>query len=85
MKTTTNNNNGNSVHSPKNRFNGTVYQAGISGSGDSLTLTWNDLNTLKGWLEKEAKGKAAQIIIKENKKEYPEFEWEEIENYEINK
>nr|DAW08653.1 MAG TPA: hypothetical protein [Caudoviricetes sp.] len=81
MKTTNNN----SVHSPKNKFRGTIYQAGISGSGDSLTLTWNDLNTLKGWLEKEANGKAAHIVIKENKKEYPAFDWVEVENYEINK
>ena len=75
----------NSINSPKNKFRGTIYQAGISGSGDTISLSWNDFETLKGWLEKEAKGKAAQIIIKENKKEYPEFEWVEIENYEVNK
>ena len=74
----------NSIHSPKNKFRGTVYQIGISGSGDSLTLTWNNLEELKVMLEKEAKGKAAHIIIKENKKEYPQFDWAEIENYEIN-
>ncbi|PJI28250.1 hypothetical protein [Prevotella intermedia] len=77
--------NNNSAHSPKNKFYGTIYQAGISGSGDTLSLSSNDLEALKGWLEKEAKGKAAQIIIKENKAAYPLFDWKEIENYEINK
>lgn len=75
----------NSIHSPKNKFRGTIYQAGISGSGDTLSLSWNNLKELKSMLEKEAKGKAAQIIIKENKKEYPAFDWVEVENYEINK
>lgn len=80
MKTTENNR----AHSPKNKFRGTVYQNGISGSGDSLTLTWSDLETLKDMLEKEAKGKYAHIVIMENNKEYPQFDWAEIENYEIN-
>lgn len=75
----------NSIHSPKNKFSGTIYQAGICGDSDSLNLTWNDLNTLKDWLEKEANGKAARIVIEENKKEYPAFDWVEVENYEINK
>lgn len=77
--------NNNSVHSPKNKFRATIYQTGISGSGDTLSLSWNNLKELKSMLEKEAKGKAAQIIIKENKKEYPDFDWVEVENYEINK
>ena len=75
----------NSVHSPKNKFRGTIYQVGISGSGDSFSLSWNDLKELKVMLEKEAKGKAAHIIIKENMKEYPAFNWVEVENYEMNK
>lgn len=75
----------NSIHSPKNQFRGTIYQAGISGSGDSLTLTWNNLEELKVMLEKEANGKAAHIVIKENKKEYPAFDWQEVENCEVNK
>lgn len=81
MKTTENN----SIRSPKNRFRGEIIQKGITGSGDVLSLTGNDLSTLKGWLEKESKGKPAHVIIKENKKNYPEFNWVEIENYEINK
>nr|DAR82334.1 MAG TPA: hypothetical protein [Caudoviricetes sp.] len=72
-------------NSPKNKFRGTIYQEGISGSGDCFSLTCNDLHTLKSWLELEAKGKAARIVINENKKEYPLFDWVEIENYEINK
>ena len=75
----------NSIHSPKNKFRGTVYQAGISGSGDSLSLSCNSLEELKSMLEKEANGKAAHIVIKENKKEYPAFDWQEVENYEVNK
>lgn len=75
----------NSIHSPKNQFRGTIYQAGISGSGDTLSLSWNNLEELKVMLEKEANGKAAQIIIKENKKEYPAFDWQEVENYKVNK
>lgn len=77
--------NKNSVHSPKNKFRGTIYQAGISGSSDSLSLSWNSLAELKVMLEKQANGKAAHIVIKENKKEYPAFDWVEVENYEINK
>lgn len=73
-----------SIHSPKNKFRGTIYQAGISGSSDSFSLTFNDLNTLKLRLEEFAKGKPAHIVISENKKEYPNFDWVEIENYEIN-
>lgn len=72
-------------NSPKNKFRGTIYQKGISGSGDCFSLTCNDLHTLKSWLELETKGKAARIVINENKKEYPLFDWVEVENYEINK
>lgn len=75
----------NSIHSPKNKFRGTIYQAGISGSGDCLSIVCNDLNSLKSWLEEFAKNKPAHIVISENKKEYPLFDWVEIENYEINK
>lgn len=75
----------NSIHSPKNKFRGTIYQTSISGSGDCLSLSCNSLEELKSMLEKEANGKAAHIVIKENKKEYPAFDWQEIENYEINK
>lgn len=74
-----------SIRSPKNKFLGTIYQTNISGNSDTLSISWNDLNTLKEWLKKEAKGKEAKIIIKENKAEYPKFNWEEIENYDINK
>lgn len=73
----------NSIHSPKNKFRATIYQTGISGSGDTLSLSWSNLEELKVMLEKEANGKAAHIVIKENKKEYPAFDWQEIENYEI--
>ena len=45
----------NSINSPKNKFRGTIYQAGISGSGDTLSLSWNDFETLKVGSEKEAK------------------------------
>ncbi len=75
----------NSIRSSKNRFRGTIYQQGISGSGDCYSLTANDLDTLKSWLEKEAHGKEARIVICENKKEYPLFDWVEIQNYEVNK
>lgn len=75
----------NSIRSPKNKFRGIIYQAGISGSSDSFSLTFNDLNTLKLRLEEFANGKPAHIVISENKKEYPIFDWVEIENYEINK
>lgn len=73
-----------SIHSPKNKFRGTIYQAGITGSGDCLSLSSNSLKELKSMLEKEANRKYAHIIISENKKEYPRFDWPEIENYEIN-
>lgn len=74
----------NSVHSPKNKFRGTIYQAGISGSGDCLSITCSDLIALKSWLKESAKGNPAHIVISENKKEYPLFDWVEIENYEVN-
>ena len=77
--------NNNSVHSPKNKFRATIYQTGISGSGDTLSLSWNNLEELKSMAEKEANGRAAHIVIKENKKEYPAFDWQEVENYEVNK
>lgn len=73
----------NSIHSPKNKFHGTIYQAGISGSGDCLSLSCNSLEELKVMLEKEANGKPAHIVISENKKEYPRFDWIEIDNYEV--
>lgn len=74
----------NSIHSPKNKFRGTIYQAGISGSDDCLSVACSDLKTLKSWLEEFAKSKPAHIVISENEKEYPLFDWVEIENYEIN-
>lgn len=73
----------NSIHSPKNKFRGTIYQTSITGSSDCLSLSCNSLEELKSMLEKEANGKAAHIVICENKKEYPRFDWVEIENYEI--
>ena len=73
-----------SIHSPKNKFRGTIYQAGISGSSDGFSLTCNDLSTLKSWLEESAKNRPAHIVISENKKEYPLFDWVEVANYEVN-
>ena len=75
----------NSIHSPKNKFRGVIYQAGISGSSDCFSLTFNDLNTLRSRLGEAANGKYVHIIISENKKEYPLFDWVEIESYDINK
>ena len=89
MKTTkTKNMKTKSFSSPKNKYRASVsYSKPLKGIGSVSSATANEIDELKShirfYIEQAHKNKATCFItISENLKQYPEFEWQEIERYE---
>ena len=80
MKTT-------SFKSPKNKYRAEVsYSKSLKGIGSVSSATANNINELKQHIQfyiKQAHRNDATcfVAISENTKQYPEFNWEEIEKY----
>lgn len=76
------------LHSPKNRFVATINYAkplseiGSSSRAGAMTLE-DAKHQAKFYTDQAVKnGTTSTVVVKENKKNYPEFEWVEIERYE---
>lgn len=81
MKTT-------SFKSPKNKYRASItYNKALKGIGSVSSASANNMDDLKAYiqcyLDQARKSKVkCFIVISENKKEYPLFNWVEIERYE---
>lgn len=83
----------NSIHSPKNKYNATItYEVAIAGIASVESYSFNDLKEAISFCEKAGRSvinkdinkcNSFNLKIRENKKEYPDFEWVEVynENY----
>lgn len=72
-----------SIHSPKNKFRGDItFPEPRKGVGSVISYTSNRIDELKAWLQSYAPG---HIRIYENKKTYPEFDWQIVESYDAEK
>lgn len=75
-----------SLRSPKNKFCGTInFDKPLIGLGSSVSYTADSIEQLKKDCENQAGKHPCHIVIKENMKPYPEFDWKTIETYNLNK
>lgn len=73
-----------SAHSPKNRFRCKInLNNALSGIGGVIGFNANTMNGVMDGIEQKSgtiqRGGGASIVILENKKTYPEFEWVVVE------
>ena len=74
--------------SPKNKYRASVtYSKPLKGIGSVSSATANEIDILKShiqfYIDQAKKNKATCFIqIYENLKQYPKFDWKEIERYE---
>ena len=74
------------MRSPKAKFSTAIYfEKSIKGIGQQVTFTADTVKQLKADALRQAGEPRADVIIRENKKVYPLFEWVEIERYTLNK
>lgn len=75
-----------SLHSPKNPFRVQIdYVKAIKGIGSVESYTGEKVEWLKSLAADRVRitGVHALITITENKKTYPEFDWQVVEKYEL--
>jgi hypothetical protein len=79
-----------SFRSPKNKYSAEITTSKSLGNlGNKFILTSMSIDDLKIRIKKEFEEQAKKInakitiVILENKKNYPEFNWVELEKYEI--
>lgn len=76
-----------SFKSPKNKFRAAItYSKPLSEIGSCSSATANSIDDLKAhiqyYIDQANRNKVTcNIVISENMKQYPEFEWKEIEKY----
>lgn len=73
-----------SLHSPKNKFRCEInLNNALEGIGSVTSFNANTIKGIMGGIEQRSgtiqRAKGASIVILENRKTYPEFEWEIIE------
>lgn len=79
-------NNQPSLRSPKHKFLVQIcFDTPIEGIGSTITVTANDLDAAGALAKSSAQGYPAHVTIKENKAEYPLFEWSVVSEYDLNK
>lgn len=72
-----------SLHSPKAHFSASVYfNKPVKGLGSVVSLTADSIEQLKSDIAC-CGYKRATVVIRENRKRYPEFEWVKVESYNI--
>lgn len=75
-----------SSRSPKNKFSVQVcFDKPLEGVGSVITMTANTMSDAEHLANLNAQGHPAHVTIKENKKEYPKFDWVVISEYNLNK
>lgn len=78
--------NNNSLRSPKHKFLAQIcFDTPLEGVGSTITLTSDDLEELKHLSVLAAQGCPAHVIIRKNKAVYPSFEWNMVDEYNLNK
>lgn len=74
------------MRSPKAKFSVRInFDEAIKEIGSQVTFTADTVEQLKAYALRQAGEHRADVVIKENKKVFPEFEWVEIDRYTINK
>lgn len=75
-----------SIKSPKNKYSATItLDKANKYIGSKVSFTYNDIEALKR-LVKDQCGCVkcgCTVVISQNMKEYPQFEWVEVEKYRI--
>lgn len=78
--------NNNSLKSPKHKFLSQIcFDTPLKGVGSTITLTSDDLSELEHLSVLAAQGCPSHVIIRENKAEYPSFDWSVVNGYNLNK
>lgn len=78
-------NNQSSLRSPKNKFSVQVcFDTPLEGVGSVITMTANTMSDAEHLAQFECAGIPAHVTVKE-KKEYPEFDWVVVNEYNLNK
>lgn len=73
------------MRSPKAKFSAVIsFEEAIKEIGQQVTFTADTVEQLKAYALRQAGEHRADVVIKENKKVYPSFEWVEIERYTLN-
>lgn len=72
-----------STRSPKNKYTASItFSVYVEGIGQSVTVGAMSVQEAKD-LAKEYGKFSPNVVIRENKKEYPEFDWVVIEEYNL--
>nr|DAH70611.1 MAG TPA: hypothetical protein [Caudoviricetes sp.] len=78
--------NTNSLRSPKHKFLSQInFDTPLEGVGSTITLTSDDLSELEHLSVLAAQGCPAHVTIRENKAVYPLFDWNIVDEYNLNK
>lgn len=76
----------NSYRSPKNKFSVQVcFDTPLKGVGSTITMTANTMSDIEYLAQLNAQGHPAHVTVKENKNEYPIFDWVVVSEYNLNK
>ena len=76
-----------SFKSPENKYRASIsYSKALKGIGSASSATANEIDELKShiqfYIKQAHRNKATCFItISENLKQYPKFNWQEVENY----
>lgn len=74
------------MRSPKAKFSVRInFDEAIKEIGSQVTFTADTVEQIKAYARHQAGQHAASVIISENRKRFPEFDWVEIERYNLNK
>lgn len=77
-----------SIKSPKNKYSATITLDKASREiGSQVTFTYNDIEGLKKIVADQCASIkcGCTVVISQNLKEFPQFEWVEVERYRIEK
>lgn len=79
-------NNQSSLRSPKNKFSVQVcFDKPLKDVGSVILMTANTMGDAEHLAKLNAQGYPAHVTVKENKKEYPQFDWVVVSEYNLNK
>lgn len=75
-----------SLLSPKNKFSVQVcFDKPLKYIGSVSTMTANTISDIEYLVKMNVRGYPAHVTVKENKKEYPSFDWVVVSEYDLNK
>lgn len=78
------------LRSPKNKFRIEFsYSKPLEGIGSSCSITSNDVEKSSNFIDHyvqmaKQNNVSVTVTVKENKKVYPEFDWQQIDQYTVN-